>query len=140
MQYQWSVHTVLLCTFQMNIVESLCWVVRCCHLTIAEVESCITLCAIQDEWAGTEAIFFFQVSSVFSAFSWIYYFSMLPYLCTLCCVAAHYHVSFFNFWSSLADDTWLFMNLPFQFLIHNHVAPEDIHEHLSKLSFLYKLQ
>jgi len=34
MQYQWSVHTVLLFTFQMNIFESRCWVVRCSPLTI----------------------------------------------------------------------------------------------------------
>jgi hypothetical protein len=38
---------------------------------------------------------------------------MLPYHCTVCCVAAltRQHIitsSTFKFWSSLADDTWLF--------------------------------
>ena len=45
---------------------------------------------------------------------------------------------------SLTFDLHLLMTLGYsctcliQFLIHNPVAPEDIHEHLNKLSFLYK--
>jgi len=45
--------------------------------------------------------------------------------------------SVFNFWTSLADDTWLFTLQCFSFLIYNHVAPQDIHEHFNELSFLY---
>jgi hypothetical protein len=45
--------------------------------------------------------------------------------------------SVFSFWSSVADDTWLFRHCSLIFLIYSHVAPEDIHDHFNKLSFLY---
>jgi len=43
----------------------------------------------------------------------------------------------FKFCASLADTTWLFTLLSFLVLIHNHVAPENIHEHFNELSFLH---
>jgi len=43
----------------------------------------------------------------------------------------------FKFWASLADEIWLFTHQCFSFSIYNHVAPEDIHEHFSELSFLH---
>jgi hypothetical protein len=45
--------------------------------------------------------------------------------------------STFKFWSSLADDTWLFTHMSFLFLIYNHVAPQNIREHFNELSFLH---
>jgi len=69
-------------------------------------------------------------------------FPMLMYHCTLWCVTAltRQHIittSVFNFWTSLADDTWLFTLQCFSLLIYNHVAPQDIIEHFNELSFLY---
>jgi len=57
MQYQWSIHIVRLRTFQMNFVESCCWVGMCCLLTKAAVESCITLCGIYGDLKETDFFF-----------------------------------------------------------------------------------
>jgi hypothetical protein len=51
--------------------------------------------------------------------------------------AHHHHLLKFKFWASLADDTWLFTHLSFQFSIYNHFAPENIDELCSELSVLH---
>jgi len=105
-------------SFAVHISNEFCWILMLGSWVlssdcIAAVESCIAFCGIQVEWTDTEGIFFLQVSFDFSVFLWIDHFSMLPYYCTLWCVAAltRRHIittSSSKFWASLADDTWLF--------------------------------
>ena len=112
MQHQRSVHIVLLCTFKMNIVESSCWVVRCCPLTVQLQLNLASLCVgfMVDEQALKQI--FFSRSCQFSLFTKPAFFNAHVSLYPRSVAApTRQHIiasSTFKFWSSLADDTWLF--------------------------------